>query len=467
MPLRGDRYAAAPACYNGPPMTDAAPPTIPAPPKGALAVVLLIVFIDLLGFGIILPQLPFYAIHFHASPLAVAMLFSIYSACQFAAAPILGVISDRVGRKPVLAFSQLGSALGYLLLGVTTQLHFDNVTMALGLVYLARVIDGVTGGNISTAQAYISDVTTPATRARGMGLFGAMFGIGFAVGPVLGLVGNDTNRAAWPAYLAAGLSLTAAVLSVLRLPESRAAAPVSDEVWLHPGRLLPLFRRPTLGPLLLVTFATMAAFTMLEGTIGLFLHDRFRRGADGQPFGMHELSWYFAYIGVIITVVQGGVVGRAIGRFGEWPVGIVGAAAVAVAMSLYVGGRVPPGAAAAAGRRGGQRRRPQPAGAADLVADQQGERPGRAGDRVRRLPRPGQPGPRGRPGRGRGGLRPRQRRRPVRHRRHHDGPGHRLAGRPVADPPGRGRAARVRAGPDRPGGRPGGEAEVEVAQVPS
>ena len=337
MPLRGDRYAAVQACYNCPLMTDAAPTTPAPPPKGALAVVLLIVFIDLLGFGIILPQLPFYAIHFHASPLAVAMLFSIYSACQFAAAPILGVISDRVGRKPVLAFSQLGSAAGYLLLGVTTQLHFDNVTMALGLVYLARIIDGVTGGNISTAQAYISDVTTPATRARGMGLFGAMFGIGFAVGPVLGLVGNDTNRAAWPAYLAALLSLTAAALSVLRLPESRAAAPVSDEVWLHPGRLLPLFRRPTLGPLLLVTFATMAAFTMLEGTIGLFLHDRFRRHSDGQPFGMHELSWYFAYIGVIITVVQGGVVSRAIGRFGEWPVGIVGAAAVAVAMSLYVG----------------------------------------------------------------------------------------------------------------------------------
>ena len=319
-------------------MTDApaAPPLSSDPPRGALATVLLIVFVDLMGFGIILPQLPFYAIHFNASPLAIGMLFSVYSACQFAAAPVLGVLSDRIGRKPVLAFSQLGSAAGYLLLGVTTQLHFDNVTMALGLVYLARVIDGVTGGNISTAQAYISDVTTPATRARGMGLFGAMFGVGFAVGPVLGLIGNDTTRAAWPAYLAALLSLTAAALSWLRLPESRARAPVSDEVWLHPARLLPLFRRPTLGPLLLVTFATMAAFTMLEGTIGLFLHDRFRRHSDGQPFGMRELSWYFAYIGVIITVVQGGVVSRAIKRAGEWPVAIAGAAAVAGAMGLYV-----------------------------------------------------------------------------------------------------------------------------------
>ena len=316
------------------PRTTPSSPDIP--PTGALATVLLIVFVDLMGFGIILPQLPFYAIHFHASPFAVGMLFSVYSACQFAAAPILGVLSDRVGRKPVLAFSQLGSAAGYALLGVTTQLHFDNVTVALGLVYLARVIDGVTGGNISTAQAYISDVTTPATRARGMGLFGAMFGIGFAVGPVLGLIGNDTDRAAWPAYLAALLSLAAAALSWWRLPESRAAGPVSDEVWLHPARLLPLFRRPTLGPLLLLTFATMAAFTMLEGTIGLFLHDRFTRHSDGQPYGMRELSWYFAYIGVIITIVQGGVVSRAIKRVGEWPVGIAGSAAVAAAMILYV-----------------------------------------------------------------------------------------------------------------------------------
>ena len=318
-------------------MTDVSPmPPPPPPPRGALATVLLIVFVDLMGFGIILPQLPFYAIHFHASAFAVAMLFSIYSACQFAAAPVLGVISDRVGRKPVLALSQLGSAGGYALLGITTQLHFDNAAVALGLVYLARVIDGVTGGNISTAQAYISDVTTPATRARGMGLFGAMFGIGFALGPVLGgIVGNDSNRAAYPAYLAAVLSLTAAVLSVLRLPESRSTRPANDEVWLHPARFAPLFRRQPLGALLLTTFATMTGFTMLEGTIGLYLHDHFRT-ATGHAYGERELAWYFAYIGVIITVVQGGVVGRVVGLFGEWTVGIAGCLCVAAAMSLYV-----------------------------------------------------------------------------------------------------------------------------------
>jgi DHA1 family tetracycline resistance protein-like MFS transporter len=326
------------ARYNAGPMSEpvALPSADVPPPRGALGVVLMIVFIDLMGFGIILPQLPFYAIHFHASAFAVAMLFSIYSACQFVAAPVLGMISDRVGRKPVLAVSQLGSALGYGLLGITTQLHFDNAAVALGLVYLARVIDGSTGGNISTAQAYISDVTTPATRARGMGLFGAMFGVGFAVGPVLGgIVGNDSDRAAWPAYLAALLSLTAAILSVWRLPESRSDRPANDEVWLHPSRFAPLFRRQPLGSLLLSTFATMTAFTMLEGTIGLYLHDHFRK-AGGVPYGERELAWYFAYIGVIITVVQGGVVARAVKRFGEWAVGIAGCLFVAGGMSLYV-----------------------------------------------------------------------------------------------------------------------------------
>ena len=337
MPLRGDRYAGPPACYNGPPMTDVSPPLAAPPPRGALATVLLIVFIDLMGFGIILPQLPYYKTEYHISALAVALLFSIYSACQFVAAPVLGSISDRFGRRPVLAFSQVGSAAGYALLGVTTQLHLANVSVALVLIYLARVIDGVTGGNISTAQAYVSDVTTPATRARGMGLFGAMFGFGFALGPVLGgLVGNDTNRAAWPAFMAAGFSLTAAVLTVVRLPESHSARHTNDEVWLHPSRLVPLFRKRPLGSLLLVSFVAMTAFTMLEGTIGVYLFGHFTYGPNHTPYGERQLGWYFAYIGVFILVVQGGVVGRAVKRFGEWPVTVAGSLLVAAGMALYV-----------------------------------------------------------------------------------------------------------------------------------
>src|SRR5947209_17084222 len=154
------------------------------PPKGALAIIFFIVLMDLLGFGIIIPLLAFYVPDFQHNPLKVTALFSVYSICQFIGAPILGLMSDRFGRRPVLALSQAGSAAGYLLLGLATQpqFHFTPST-TLGLVYLSRIIDGFTGGNLSTAQAFISDVTTPQTRAKGMGLLGAAFGIGFVLGP--------------------------------------------------------------------------------------------------------------------------------------------------------------------------------------------------------------------------------------------------------------------------------------------
>src|SRR2546421_7479372 len=129
-------------------------PYTPAPapktaPPAALWIILFIVFLDLMGFGIILPQLPFYAIRYHVSPVQVTAIFSIYSICQFIAAPLLGIVSDRHGRRPVLVLSQLGSAIGYALLGVVTQLNFANAAVAIALIYVARIIDGLSGGNIS------------------------------------------------------------------------------------------------------------------------------------------------------------------------------------------------------------------------------------------------------------------------------------------------------------------------------
>src|SRR5580700_11118833 len=130
-------------------MTDSEPK--PQPPKGAMLTIFLIVFSDLMGFGIIIPLLPLYAAQYHASALDIGLLFSIYSACQFVASPILGAISDRFGRRPVLIFSQLGSSLGYLLLGITMNLHWIHPIYALLLIYCSRLIDGISGGNISTA----------------------------------------------------------------------------------------------------------------------------------------------------------------------------------------------------------------------------------------------------------------------------------------------------------------------------
>ena len=311
--------------------------TEPAPPRDALWIILFIVFLDLMGFGIILPQLPFFAMRYHVSAIVVTMLFSIYSIFQFAAAPLLGLVSDRYGRRPVLIFSQFGSAMGYTLMGVVMQLNLANVAFALALIYLARIIDGISGGNVSTAQAYISDVTTPANRAKGMGLMGAAFGIGFAVGPAIGgLVGNDTTRAAWPAFTAALFSFTAMILSWLRLPESHSHRPVNEEVLLHPSKLIAVMRPPVLRALLFMSFISMVAFTLTDCSIALYLQARFTFGPNHTPYGMRQVSEYFSYVGFFIVIVQGGFIGRLTKKFGDWRVAITGTVFVCAGMCVYM-----------------------------------------------------------------------------------------------------------------------------------
>lgn len=301
----------------------------PPAPRGALGIIFLIVFIDLLGFGLILPALPFYAIKFKASPLEVGLIFSLFSACQFVAAPILGALSDRYGRRPILIISQFGSAVGYVLLGFVTGHDWGTaVTTGLWLLYLSRIIDGVSGGNISTAQAYIADITTREKRARGMALLGVAFGLGFTLGPFFGgFLGKDHLH--WPAYGAAILSTVAAILTWWKLPEARVKGPTEAEVWLHPRTFLPALRDPAIGSLLGITFVCMAAFVMMEASIGLFLKDHF-------SWEQKQTSWYFAFLGVVIIVVQGGVVGRLSKRVGEWPLAIGGPIIVAVGMACFI-----------------------------------------------------------------------------------------------------------------------------------
>jgi DHA1 family tetracycline resistance protein-like MFS transporter len=298
-----------------------------APPKGALGIIFLIVLIDLMGFGIIIPLLPFYVQDPSYNPMKVTLLFSIYSICQFIGAPILGAISDRKGRKPVLAFSQLGSAVGYVLLGLATQVQWKWAGMLLFLVYLSRIIDGFTGGNISTAQAYISDVTTPKTRSRAMALIGMAFGLGFSFGPFLGGVLGKSN-VSLPAYVAAGFSLLAAVLTFARLPESRTHKPVDIEAWLHPGQFKPILRKPMLLQLLSMSFITMAAFVMMESTVGIFLISHFH-------YGQQQVGWFFGFVGLVIVLVQGGIIRRVVKKVGDWPLAILGPALVAIGMGVY------------------------------------------------------------------------------------------------------------------------------------
>jgi DHA1 family tetracycline resistance protein-like MFS transporter len=299
----------------------------PAPPKGALRIIFLIVFVDLLGFGIIIPLLPRYVPDFTHHPLKVTLLFSIFSVCQFVGAPILGALSDRFGRRPVLVFSQFGSAFGYLLLAIATAVQWEDPGTRLWLVYLSRVIDGFTGGNISTAQAYVSDVTTPQNRAKGMGVLGAAFGIGFTAGPFLGGVLGHYNIS-WPAYAATAFSAGAAVLTLLYLKESRTHKPTEAEVWLHPSRFLPILRRPVLVQLLAISFFIMAAFVMMESTITMFLDERF-------GFKEKQVGLFFGFLGLIIILVQGGLIGRLTKKLGEWPLAIAGCGFVALGMAGF------------------------------------------------------------------------------------------------------------------------------------
>jgi DHA1 family tetracycline resistance protein-like MFS transporter len=299
----------------------------PQPPPGALRAIFLIVLADLLGFSIIIPLLPFWARKYNASPFQIGLLFSVYSVCMLIGSPILGLISDRFGRRPVLIASQIGSMAGFILLGIATTGDWAGPTLGLTLVYLSRVIDGLSGGNISTAQAYISDVTGPKDRAKGMGMIGAAFGLGFAVGPAIGgMLGHFAHSL--PAYAAALCSLIAAWQTWKFLPESKRHVHSAEaEAWLHPSRFLPILRNGVLMQLILLFFFSMMAFVMMEATFALFMAD---------IFGYRELAvgLLFALAGVTIAVMQGRLVPKWSKKVGEWPLVILGPLCVTAAMLL-------------------------------------------------------------------------------------------------------------------------------------
>lgn len=301
----------------------------PPPPQGAMLAIFLIVLSDLMGFGLIIPSLPFYARQFHASDLQVGLIFSIYSLCQLVAAPILGLTSDRVGRRPVLIFSQCGSVAGYLILALATARQWVNPLTGLLLVYTSRIIDGISGGNIPTAQAYVSDVTPPEHRAKGMGMLGAAFGIGFSIGPAVGGLLAHFHQSL-PALGAALFSFIAAMQTIFRLKEPARHSHEGEEeamLFLHPARFKPILRNRTLVQLLGISFCSMTAFVMMEAVFAIFLNDR---------FGFRELAvgGFFAMAGVIIIIVQGGLMGRLTKAFDEWPLVIAGPLLVMTAMSI-------------------------------------------------------------------------------------------------------------------------------------
>jgi MFS transporter, DHA1 family, tetracycline resistance protein len=266
-----------------------------------MAILFFIVFIDLLGFGVVIPQLPFYGLHFGLHGFGVTTMLACYSVAQFVSSPLLGRLSDRVGRRPVLLVSLAVSALAYCWLGLAD---------AAWVLFASRLIAGAGAGNIAAAQAYIADVTPPERRAKGMGMIGAAFGLGFTVGPALGGLAAALDPAA-PAFIAAGLSAIAFLLTLTRLSESLPAA--ARDAPPRPGRLAvarEALSRPVLRELILLLFIAIGAFSGMETTFALWAN---------QVFGWSswEVGLNFFFVGIVLVIVQGGLIGRLSHRFGE------------------------------------------------------------------------------------------------------------------------------------------------------
>jgi MFS transporter, DHA1 family, tetracycline resistance protein len=314
----------------------------PTPGRGRahLGVLFGIVFADLLSFGILIPQLGLYAVEFQASPLQVGLLVSVYSLMQLVSAPLLGRLSDRVGRRPVLLFSIAGSVVGYLLFAFARSLP---------LLFLARVVDGLSGGNISTAQAYVADVTGPQERAKGMGVIGAAFGLGFILGPAVGGVLGRLGGNLAIGLGAGGLALLNWLAAFFLLPESRRWG----EVTALPVRTVATraFRMPVVGLALALFFLFTTAFSQMEGTFSLLLLSQepavrplvFEGALLGLPARVDPVlleavslrsGLLFAAVGVVSALVQGGLIGRLKRRFGEPNLVVAGVTLTALGLLL-------------------------------------------------------------------------------------------------------------------------------------
>ncbi|MBA2586510.1 MAG: MFS transporter, partial [Chthoniobacterales bacterium] len=269
--------------------------------RSPLLVLFLTVFIDMIGFGIIIPVLPLYAENFHASPIAIGWLTGIYSGMQIIFTPLLGKLSDQWGRRPVLMVSLAGTAIGFVIMGMANSL---------ALLFVARIVAGITGGNISIPQAYIADVTAPEKRSHAMGLIGAAFGLGFTFGPMIGGLMSRISYSA-PFYFAAVLAAANVVLLYFILPES---LPKEHRAKPHEeASLLEVFRHGRGGMFALVVatyFFLIAGFAIMTTLFALFTEKRF--GYDA-----HANGYLFGFLGILTVIVQGGLIGRLVKIFGE------------------------------------------------------------------------------------------------------------------------------------------------------
>jgi MFS transporter, DHA1 family, tetracycline resistance protein len=283
--------------------------------KSPLATILLVVFVDLIGFGMIIPILPLYAKTFQAAEWQIGLLLGCYSFMQFLASPVLGYISDRVGRKPVLLVSLIGSAIGYAVMASAVSLT---------MLFVARIIAGICGASVGTAAAYIADITPPENRSRRMGLIGAAFGVGFVFGPAIGGILSQFWTKG-PFWFGAGLALLNAIAVLLILPEpekhvkrSEARIPAGTDVVDQTG----------LGgiPILVVTyFLAIAGFAIVTMIYPQVLDRRF-------SLTPAQISMVFVFLGLVGAFIQGGAIGRMAKRFGDYKLAGTGLLLMAISM---------------------------------------------------------------------------------------------------------------------------------------
>ncbi|MES2856497.1 MAG: MFS transporter [Bdellovibrionota bacterium] len=301
-------------------------PTKTTSKKSPLIVIFMTVFIDLIGFGIVIPLSPFLARKFDASAFEIGLLLAIYSAMQFLFSPFWGALSDRIGRRPVILISLLGGAISYVGFGFGTELW---------VLFVSRAFAGIFGGNLSTAHAYMADITKPEERSKGMGLIGAAFGIGFIFGPLigagLGIVGESLGSEppfgiGFSALGAALLCLGNCVFAFFRLPES--LPPEKRKQRAKRSRIKEVFHhlaKPVAGPLMWVYFLSGLAMAQMEAMLFPFVADVF-------GWGLQISSYGFAYIGVLMAITQGGIVRKVMPKIGERQTLLVGLIMFAVSL---------------------------------------------------------------------------------------------------------------------------------------
>ncbi|MGE4233420.1 MAG: MFS transporter [Bacteriovoracia bacterium] len=299
--------------------------------KSPLLVIFLIVLIDLLGFGIVIPILPYYATQFGANAFTLGWLMTSYSLLQFIFSPIWGRLSDRIGRRPVLLLSVFGSAIALAVLGGASNLAW---------LFLGRILGGICSANISTASAYITDVTTEANRTKGMGIIGAGFGLGFVFGPAIGGVLSKYGYSV-PMYFASCLAIVNFVFVFLVLKESNTNR-LPRQSKLNSSALKTAFGDARTRAAIFLFFIITLAFTQMEVTFALFMKAKFSLDA-------HSTGWLLAFMGIVMAIMQGGLVGRLSRIFGELRLIMFGTLIMATALFIMTNSGVLSGVVVAMG----------------------------------------------------------------------------------------------------------------------